>query len=723
MNQRRSVNKINKTNANNRKRSHSSSSSPNTTLFSATSSSDSCSSSLPSVKSQSKKKRVSIINESTDSSADSTNTSSSQLTPITPNSSNTTPTPTYPRMNAQRSVPAFLNKLYNMVEDTSTNNLIRWSNDGSSFIVERHEEFAKAVLPRFYKHNTFASFVRQLNMYDFHKIPHLQQGVLIAETEHEIWEFSNPHFQRGRPDLLVLVTRKRNRDRDSTDTENVTISSLVQDLATVKSQQANIGSELEKLNRDNDILWHETLNAREKYQRHQEAIEKILQFLTAVFTSSQFAIENTDGLPKALIEEAASLAGISTKQEDIKKANTSCSPFSSNALSNILSSILRLYSTNPPPDLQQNTYPMNHNKPPPHPTNHTMNANNMDRRMEDNPPKNKTKANHKLNTHCHMNSGTTIDNMSRTTNGTNPAVDSVNDSFRTDYFSPTQNHEFPNTVIKNNDPTLIDFSRTLNTATKSAQNITQDIDMLQINIESLARNLGIDPNQLDEDMESENFQENYNHLMNSCDSANKSNMFNEAPNAPCFDPKKDSQLALIERERYNYNSMPNTTLSYPHDPSIPSLPPSHVSPLSGRPSYPVQYTSDNRIQEGLNSGYSQFISEMRYAGTLKLNQVNNDDVENYFTPLHMQHRTFEDSTQNNLGKTTLLNNNSNNNNNNTMPTTTLQMSYYSQEPTPENIVGSGSNVHVNNAYSSVNGSANPKYSGFIRPPTFYNNIS
>ncbi|KAL0096480.1 heat shock factor-type transcription factor [Phycomyces blakesleeanus] len=193
------------------------------------------------------------------------------------------------RLTAQRSVPAFLNKLYNMVEDTTTKDLIRWATDGASFIVERHEEFAKAVLPRFYKHNTFASFVRQLNMYDFHKVPHIQQGVLIADNENEIWEFSNPHFQRERPDLLALVTRKRSRERDTVETDSINIATLVKDISAIRKHQTTISSDIHTLHSDNEVLWKETLSAREKQQQHQDAIEKILQFLTTIFSNDNKA--------------------------------------------------------------------------------------------------------------------------------------------------------------------------------------------------------------------------------------------------------------------------------------------------------------------------------------------------------------------------------------------------------------------------------------------------
>lgn len=154
--------------------------------------------------------------------------------------------------------------------------------------MEDHEEFARLILPRFYKHNTFASFVRQLNMYDFHKVPHLQQGVLLACSNNpnvEVWEFNSPNFQRSRPDLLILVTRKRNRDRQEGNADPVNLGALVKEISSIKKHQTNITADLCNLRRDNEIFWQEALAAREKHQKHQQVISKILQFLTAAFSN------------------------------------------------------------------------------------------------------------------------------------------------------------------------------------------------------------------------------------------------------------------------------------------------------------------------------------------------------------------------------------------------------------------------------------------------------
>ncbi|KAI0093989.1 hypothetical protein BDY19DRAFT_289927 [Irpex rosettiformis] len=214
---------------------------------------------------------------------------------------------------AQKVVPPFLQKLYEIVNDPKNHELIRWSENGDSFYVLNHERFAREVLGRWFKHQKFTSFVRQLNMYGFHKIPHLQQGVLKSENDTEPWHFEHPHFHRGQPDLLCLIQRKKQSPHGAADDipldlndgvvpsaplANLTpgqvldINSIMNGISAIKRHQQAISADLNELKSSNQHLWQEALAARERHKKHQDTINRILKFLAGVFGNSEDVVKH-----------------------------------------------------------------------------------------------------------------------------------------------------------------------------------------------------------------------------------------------------------------------------------------------------------------------------------------------------------------------------------------------------------------------------------------------
>lgn len=59
----------------------------------------------------------------------------------------------------------FLTKTFDMVADPATDDVVSWSPARNSFVVWDPHRFSAMLLPRYFKHSNFSSFIRQLNTY------------------------------------------------------------------------------------------------------------------------------------------------------------------------------------------------------------------------------------------------------------------------------------------------------------------------------------------------------------------------------------------------------------------------------------------------------------------------------------------------------------------------------------------------------------------------------
>ncbi|KAL0571130.1 kinase-regulated stress-responsive transcription factor skn7 [Marasmius crinis-equi] len=144
----------------------------------------------------------------------------------------------------------FVKKLYKMLEDKSFQHVVSWGPAGDCFVVKDMNEFTKSILPRLFKHSNFASFVRQLNKYDFHKVP---QSILILQEKQRTdermqvkntddntygehaWTFRHPDFHADRRDALENIKRKVPTSRKSTSNVNSNSSTTTRPMASSRS--------------------------------------------------------------------------------------------------------------------------------------------------------------------------------------------------------------------------------------------------------------------------------------------------------------------------------------------------------------------------------------------------------------------------------------------------------------------------------------------------------
>ncbi|XP_047171028.1 heat stress transcription factor A-9-like [Vigna umbellata] len=95
----------------------------------------------------------------------------------------------------------FMKKILKMVEDESSNPIVSWGEGRCSFVIWDSAKFSKTILPNYFKHSNFSSFLRQLNNYGFKKV------------NPKRWEFACEGFQPGKRHLLKHIVRRGRKNK------------------------------------------------------------------------------------------------------------------------------------------------------------------------------------------------------------------------------------------------------------------------------------------------------------------------------------------------------------------------------------------------------------------------------------------------------------------------------------------------------------------------------
>ena len=184
---------------------------------------------------------------------------------------------------------SFLSKLHDILSDKTYNEIIHWDTDGKRIIICDVINLCNVVLPKFYKHHNYSSFVRQLNMYGFHK----SKGIIKNGEgyEHEKFcknskkeEISQIIRQSKKMKVLVNYIKSNQKEDSSNDNdflengnEDDVLKYLFEKNEENMQNSLALKNEIEDLRKENTQLTEEIAIFKSVLNSHKLLLEKILK--------------------------------------------------------------------------------------------------------------------------------------------------------------------------------------------------------------------------------------------------------------------------------------------------------------------------------------------------------------------------------------------------------------------------------------------------------------
>ncbi|XP_056658881.1 heat shock factor protein 4 isoform X1 [Monodelphis domestica] len=189
--------------------------------------------------------------------------------------------------------------------------------NGASFHVRDQGRFAKEVLPKYFKHNNMASFVRQLNMYGFRKVVNIEQGGLV-KPDLDDNEFQHQSFLRGHEHLLEQIKRKVSVLRSEENRlRQEDLSRIICEVQVLRGQQDSAEGQLQDLRQQNEVLWREVMSLRQQHHQQHRVMNKLIHCLFSPIQAGPSSGASKRKLPLMLAEGTGMHSGVKVSRTSL----------------------------------------------------------------------------------------------------------------------------------------------------------------------------------------------------------------------------------------------------------------------------------------------------------------------------------------------------------------------------------------------------------------------
>lgn len=165
---------------------------------------------------------------------------------------------------------SFLVKIYDILNNRTYQNIIKWINQGKAFEILNLPTFMNEILPTYFKHKNLSSFIRQLNMYDFHKQPG------------DSYIFNHPLFTSENPEQMLQIKRKNSTNQNAKNPNE----EIIVKIRKLRENNGNLENTVEKLENIysevtsfNQILISHLLKYKDREQYLEEVLRLSMNYL------------------------------------------------------------------------------------------------------------------------------------------------------------------------------------------------------------------------------------------------------------------------------------------------------------------------------------------------------------------------------------------------------------------------------------------------------------